>query len=78
MIKKKKSEKDKEETEQKSSETTGAESVNEVGETTHTESHTEVVAEVKKIDRCTLSFPNEDLNKLVEYMNKLAEAIEKL
>ena len=70
MKKKIKNEKGKKEAKQESSETTGTESV-ETGEATGTEP----MSEVKKVDRCTLSFPNEDLNKLVEKINEIIEHV---
>lgn len=72
MKKKIKHEEDKEqEVFSEPSETTGTEPINALGE----KSGTDKVAEVKKVDKCTLSFPNEDLNKLVEKINELIDKI---
>lgn len=32
---------------------------------------------IPQLGRLTVTFPNEDLNKVVEYINKLAEEIQK-
>lgn len=69
MPKKKKSEKEKEEAEQESPETTSTEPVSALGETTGTE----FVAEVKKIDRLSVGFPNEDMNQVVAKLNELID-----
>ena len=59
----------KNETGQESSETTSTEPVSALGETTGTE----FVAEVKKIDRLSVGFPNEDMNQVVAKLNELID-----
>ena len=70
MKKKIKNEEDKEETEQESPEATGTEPVG-LDETTGTD--TEPVAEVKKIDKLSVGFPNEDMNQVVAKLNELID-----
>ena len=65
----KKIEKVKEKTEQESSEVTSTEPVENFGEATGTE----FVPEIKTIDRLDVTFPNVDLNKVVEKINQLVE-----
>ena len=72
MKKKLKHEEDKEKTEPKSSTTTGTEPVN-VGESTGTE--IKPVAEVKKINKLSVGFPNEDMNQVVAKLNELIDKV---
>ena len=71
MKEKTKDEKNKKEAKQESPETTSSKSVSETGETTGTN----IVAEVKKIDKLSVGFPNEDMNQVVAKLNELIDKL---
>lgn len=54
-----------------SSETTGTEPASEFAESTITKS--ELIPEIKKVDKLSIGFPNEDLNKVVAKINEIID-----
>lgn len=75
MKKKLKNEKDKEETKQESSKTTGTEPIAVGTNTTSNTTSTPFIPTNKKVDKLSCEFPNEDLNKLVAKINQIIDKI---
>ena len=71
MKKKIVNEENKKKAKQESPEATGTEPVGLDETTTGTES----MSEVKKVDKLTIGFPNEDLNKVVAKINEIIEHV---
>ena len=71
MKEKTKDEKNKKEAKQEPTETTGTGTISAVRESTGIDT----VAEVKKIDKLNVGFPNEDMNQVVAKLNELIDKL---